>query len=68
MLRVKYEFFAQNKYLTCTQEENTQLERYDYWSFYREKTNTLIKMSMDNRDDRVLKTRQECELTGCCFD
>jgi len=29
---------------------------------------TLIEMSMDNRDDRVLKTRQECELTGCCFD
>jgi len=29
---------------------------------------TLIEKSMDNGDDRVLKTRQECELTGCCFD
>jgi len=37
---VKYEFFAQNKYLTCTYEENTQLKRHQCWSFYHEKINT----------------------------
>jgi len=40
MLQVKYELYAQNKYLTCTKEENTQMKRYDYWSFYHEKIHT----------------------------